>query len=51
VGMPGADIVKDLQDYNPGFLGNGAATFTAIAAEAYCPNSLSRTGQDVAAGR
>jgi hypothetical protein len=51
VGMPGADIVKDLQDYNPGFLGNGAAKFTAIAAEAYCPSSLYRAGQYAALGR
>lgn len=51
VGMPGSDIVKDLQDYNPGFAGDGAAKFTAIAAEAYCPKSLSRVGQDAASGR
>jgi Protein of unknown function (DUF732) len=50
-GMAGADIVKNLQAYNPGFAGNGAAKFTAIAAEAYCPNSLSRAGHDAALGR
>jgi hypothetical protein len=50
-GMAGAEIVKHLQDYNPGFAGDGAAKFTAIAAEAYCPKSLSRAGQDAALGR
>lgn len=50
-GMAGAEIVKNLQGNNPGFAGNGAAKFTAIAAEAYCPNSLSRAGQDAAPGR
>jgi uncharacterized protein DUF732 len=47
-GMAGAEIVKNLQDYNPGFAGNGAAKFTAIAAEAYCPNALARVRQDAA---
>jgi hypothetical protein len=51
VGMPGSDIVKDLQDFNPGFAGDGAAKFTAIAAEAYCPTSLARASQDKALGR
>ena len=50
-GMTGVDIVKNLEQYNPGFAGNGAAKFTAIAAEAYCPTSFSRVGQDAALGR
>jgi hypothetical protein len=45
-GMTGVDIVKNLQQYNPGFAGDGAAKFTAIAAEAYCPNALARVRQD-----
>ena len=47
-GMTGADIVRNLEQYNPGFAGNGAAKFTAIAAEAYCPNALARVRQDAA---
>jgi hypothetical protein len=47
-GMTGVDIVKNLEQYNPGFAGNGAAKFTAIAAEAYCPNALARVRQDAA---
>ncbi len=39
-GMDGAEIVKDLQDRNPGFQGDGAAKFTALAAQAYCPGKL-----------
>lgn len=47
-GMTGVDVVKNLEQYNPGFAGNGAAKFTAIAAEAYCPNALARVRQDAA---
>jgi Protein of unknown function (DUF732) len=47
-GMTGVDIVRNLQQYNPGFAGDGAARFTAIAAEAYCPNVLARMRQDAA---
>lgn len=50
-GMAGVDVVKNLEQANPGFAGNGAAKFTAIAAEAYCPNELARFGQDTALGR
>jgi Protein of unknown function (DUF732) len=50
-GMTGVDIVKNLEQANPGFAGNGAAKFTAIAAEAYCPSELTRMGQDTALGR
>jgi hypothetical protein len=39
-GMEGAEIVKDLQDRNPGFEGDGAAKFAALAAQAYCPQKL-----------
>jgi hypothetical protein len=46
--MTGVDIVKNLEQYNPGFAGDGAAKFTAIAAEAYCPNVLARMRQDAA---
>jgi hypothetical protein len=45
-GMTGVDIVKNLEQYNPGFADDGAAKFTAIAAEAYCPNALARVRQD-----
>jgi hypothetical protein len=41
-GMTGEEIVKNLQDSNPGFQGQGAAQFTAIAASAYCPEQLSQ---------
>jgi Protein of unknown function (DUF732) len=47
-GMAAADIVKHLEQYNPGFAGDGAAKFTAIAAAAYCPNVLARMRQDAA---
>ncbi|CPR06574.1 hypothetical protein BN971_00808 [Mycobacterium bohemicum DSM 44277] len=40
-GMEGADIVKNLQDKNPGFEGDGAAKFAALAAQSYCPQKLS----------
>jgi hypothetical protein len=48
-GMTGADVVKHLQEYNPSFEGDGAAKFTAIAASAYCPKSLTPEGQVSAA--
>ncbi|MGO9925336.1 MAG: DUF732 domain-containing protein [Mycobacterium sp.] len=44
-GMTGEEIVKNLQDRNPGFQGQGAAKFTAIAASAYCPEQLTPQGQ------
>src|ERR1700761_8566402 len=47
-GMAAADIVKHLEQYNPGFAGDGAAKFPAIAAAAYCPNVLARMRQDAA---
>ena len=44
-GMTGEEIVKNLQDRNPGFQGQGAAKFTAIAASAYCPEQLTSQEQ------
>ena len=41
-GMTGDEIVKNLQDRNPGFAGPGAAKFAAIAASAYCPEKLTQ---------
>lgn len=38
------DIVNNLQLRNPGFVGTGAAKFTALAAASYCPKYL--TGED-----
>lgn len=43
-GMEGTEIVKNLQDKNPGFQGDGAAKFTALAAQAYCPEELTPAG-------
>ena len=43
VGLTGEEIVKNLQDRNPGFQGPGAAKFAAIAASAYCPEKLTQT--------
>jgi Protein of unknown function (DUF732) len=42
-GMTGEEIVRNLQDRNPGFQGPGAAKFAAIAASAYCPEKLTQT--------
>jgi hypothetical protein len=39
-GTPGTDIVTNLQKTNPGFQGDGAAKFTAIAAADYCPKYM-----------
>jgi hypothetical protein len=39
-GMEGVEIVQNLQAQNPGFGGDGAAKFTALAAQAYCPEKL-----------
>jgi hypothetical protein len=49
-GMSGEEIVKDLQERNPGFQGDGAAKFTAIAASAYCPEQLNPQGSSPKAG-
>lgn len=47
-GMTGAEIVKNLQDRNPGFEGDGAARFAAIAAQAYCPQALATQDEGAA---
>jgi hypothetical protein len=39
-GKPMADVVKDVQNQNPGLQGDNAAKFTAIAANVYCPQAL-----------
>lgn len=39
------EIVNNLQLRNPGFTGNGAAKFTAIAAGSYCPKYLTGEGR------
>ena len=36
------DILQNLQQSNPGFAGNGAAKFAALAANSYCPQELSQ---------
>ncbi|MEE6176262.1 DUF732 domain-containing protein [Mycobacterium sp. 050134] len=35
-----ADVVKTVQNLNPGLHGDNAARFTAIAANVYCPQAL-----------
>ena len=35
-----ADVVKTIQDKNPGLHADNAAKFTAIAASVYCPQAL-----------
>ncbi|BAX92018.1 DUF732 domain-containing protein [Mycobacterium shigaense] len=44
-GETDTNIVNNLQLRNPGFSGNGAARFTAIAANAYCPKYLTGEGR------
>jgi hypothetical protein len=44
-GTPGTDIVDNLQKLNPGFTGDGAAKFTAIAASDYCPKYMASKSQ------
>jgi hypothetical protein len=44
-GEQDTNIVNNLQLRNPGFGGNGAAKFTAIAANAYCPHYLTGEGR------
>ena len=39
-GDPMADVVKTVQNENPGLRGDNAAQFTAIAANVYCPTTL-----------
>jgi hypothetical protein len=44
-GTPDTDIVNNLQLRNPGFVGNGAAKFTTLAAASYCPKYLTGEGR------
>jgi Protein of unknown function (DUF732) len=44
-GSTDKDIITNLQLRNPGFTGNGAAKFTAVAAGEYCPKYLTGEGQ------
>ncbi|WP_144206409.1 DUF732 domain-containing protein [Mycobacterium tilburgii] len=44
-GHSDTEIVNNLQLRNPGFTGNGAAKFTAIAAGMYCPKYLTGEGR------
>ncbi len=44
-GTPDTEIVNNLQLRNPGFRGNGAAEFTALAAGEYCPKYLTGEGR------
>lgn len=39
-GKPAVDVVKVLQDQNPGLTQVNAAKFTAISAGVYCPDQL-----------
>jgi len=41
-GMQGAEIVKNVQDLNPGFQGDSAAKFVVLAVQAYCPQKIIR---------
>jgi hypothetical protein len=44
-GSTDTDIITNLQLRNPGFAGNGAAKFTALAAGEYCPKYLTGEGR------
>ncbi|SPM37360.1 hypothetical protein MRAB57_5207 [Mycobacterium rhizamassiliense] len=44
-GEQDTNIVNNLQLRNPGFSGNGAARFTMIAANSYCPKYLTGEGR------
>jgi uncharacterized protein DUF732 len=44
-GTSGTDIVDNLKKLNPGFTGDGAAKFTAIAASDYCPKYATSANQ------
>lgn len=39
-GTSGIDVISDVKKSNPGFSLDSAATFTAIAANEYCPQHL-----------
>jgi Protein of unknown function (DUF732) len=38
------DLVKSVEEMNPGLTADKAAKFAAIAAHVYCPNALPATG-------
>jgi Protein of unknown function (DUF732) len=40
-----ADVVKTVQNENPGLRGDNAAQFAAIAAKSYCPTMLAGMSQ------
>ncbi len=44
-GSSAQEIVDNLQQRNPGFVGHGAAKFTALAAASYCPKYLTGEGR------
>lgn len=44
-GTSGTDIVDNLKKLNPGFTGDGATKFTAIAASDYCPKYAKPAGE------
>jgi len=44
-GTPDTEIVNNLKLRNPGFTGNGAAKFTALASASYCPKYLTGEGR------
>ena len=41
-GQPELDVIQHVSEQNPGISTTSAATFTAIAASAYCPQYLQR---------
>ncbi|SOJ54599.1 Putative lipoprotein LprJ [Mycobacterium simulans] len=43
-GKPMAEVVKVVQNANPGLNAENAAKFTAIAANSYCPKALAYQG-------
>jgi hypothetical protein len=43
-GEPMVDLVKSVEQLNPGLTEDRAAKFAAIAANAYCPNALAGKG-------
>lgn len=45
-GKSAIEVVKNLQDLNPGLTQVNAARFTAIAAGVYCPQQLPDSGAD-----
>jgi hypothetical protein len=50
-GMTATDLLSELRSSNPAITPDGAASFTAIAASAYCPQRLTKTGPAPPSGR